>query len=249
MSVPTPARLVVRTHDPRRARVLVGALVLAWLVTLAAAWGLATYRAAPDYDQLAEKHRALEAGAATLKSELDQSRAREAQASRSDQVSRLANQTLEDTLREREEEISLLRSDLAFYQRLVGGRGPREGLAVHQLAVRPIGDSRGYAFRLTLTQNLKKAAVSSGQVSLTLEGVRGSKLATIDWAELSQSVNGPLTFQFKYFQQIDGSVMLPDGFQPNRVTVVGRSEAGEELKQAFAWKDALATGANRDVWQ
>jgi hypothetical protein len=43
--------------------------------------------------------------------------------------------------------------------------------------------------------------------------------------------------------------MLPEGFQPNRVTVSAKSEGGEEVRQAFAWRDALAAGASSDVWQ
>ena len=247
-----PATLVVRRHDPRRVRVIALLLVLGWLLTVLAAWGLATRRAAPDFERLQSQHLAVTTELAQVRAELEKTREAEARASRSDQVSRTANQSLEADLRERTEEIALLRADLAFYERLVGGRGPRQGLTVHQFALRPIGDSRGYAFRLTLAQNLKKAAYATGDLALVVDGVRGSKLETLNWAQLSQREgdgSGPMHFKFKYFQQVDGSLMLPEGFQPNRVTISARSEDGEEVKQAFAWKDALAAGANRDVWQ
>ena len=245
-----PATLVVRRHDPRRARVLALLVALGWLLTLVAAWGLATRRAAPDFERLDAQHRALGAELARTRADLDKSREAEARATRSDQVSRTANETLETELRDRTEEIALLRADLAFYERLVGGRGPRQGLTVHQFALRAIGDSHGYAFRLTLAQNLKKAAHATGELALVVDGVRGSRLETLNWAALSQSeAPAPLHFKFKYFQQIDGSLMLPEGFQPNRVTISARTEDGEEVRQAVAWKDALAAGANRDVWQ
>jgi hypothetical protein len=242
--------MVVRRHDPRRARVVALLVVLTWSASLVAVWLTATRRAAPGFERLQTENTELAATVASLRAQLDASKESEARAARSDQVSRTANQTLESDLRERAEEIALLRADLAFYQRLVGGRGPREGLAVHQFALRPIGDSRGYAFRLTLTQNLKKAAFAAGDVAVTLDGVRGAKLTTLNWAELTQTEAAPpLHFKFKYFQQVGGSLMLPDGFQPNRVTITARSEGGEEVKQAYAWKDALAAGANQDVWQ
>jgi hypothetical protein len=245
-----PATLVVRRHDPRRVRVIALLVALGWLLTVVAAWGLATRRAAPDFERLQSQHQAVAAELARVRTELERTREAEARANRSDQVSRTANETLEADLRERTEEIALLRSDLAFYERLVGGRGPRQGLNVHQFALRAIGDSRGYAFRLTLAQNLKKAAYATGDLALVVDGVRGSKLETLNWAALSQSESpAPLHFRFKYFQQVDGSLMLPEGFQPNRVTISARSEDGEEVKQAFAWKDALAAGASRDVWQ
>jgi hypothetical protein len=249
-TIPKPATLVVRRHDPRRARLVALLLTLAWLLSLLAAWNLATRRAAPGFERLQVQDQALSDELARTRVELEATKEAEARATRSDQVSRTANQTLETDLRERAEEIALLRADLAFYERLVGGRGPREGLTVHQFALRPIGDSHGYAFRLTLAQNLKKAAYATGEVAMVVDGVRGSKLETLNWAALSQSASAsPLHFKFKYFQQVDGSLMLPEGFQPNRVTISARSEGGEEVKQAYAWKDALAAGANRDVWQ
>ena len=121
---------------------------------------------------------------------------------------------------------------------------------MHQLALKPIGESPGFAFRVTLTQNMKKAATSAGTLELAVDGVRGAKLTALGWRDLTQNAQAePIKFQFKYFQQLDGSLMLPEGFQPNRVTVSAKSEGGEEVRQAFAWRDALAAGASSDVWQ
>ena len=241
---------MVRPHDPGRTRRIVFALTAGWLVCVALTWWVATVRAAPGYDRLHAELESTKATLAAAQKELDQTRERESLATRSDQVSRTANQSLQDSLREREEEIAALRADLAFYQRLVGGKAPRQGLTVHQLALKPIGESPGFAFRVTLTQNMKKAATSAGTLELAVDGVRGAKLTALGWRDLTQNAQAePIKFQFKYFQQLDGSLMLPEGFQPNRVTVSAKSEGGEEVRQAFAWRDALAAGASSDVWQ
>lgn len=251
MSSPRPlGSFVVRPHDPRRTRRIAVGLTLGWVLCVGLAWWVATLRAAPGYDKLHAEVESMRGELAGARKELEMTRERESLASRSDQVSRTANQSLQDSLREREEEIAALRADLAFYQRLVGGKAPRQGLTVHQLALKPIGQSAGFAFRLTLTQNMKKAATSAGEVELAVDGVKGAKLAALGWKDLTQNTAAePIKFQFKYFQQLDGSLMLPEGFQPNRVTVTAKSEGGDEVKQAFAWRDALAAGASSDVWQ
>jgi hypothetical protein len=251
MSSPRPlGSFVVRAHDPRRTRRIALGIATAWLACIGLTWWIATVRAAPGYDRLHGELESIRAELASTQKDLEGTRERESLATRSDQVSRTANQSLQDSLREREEEIAALRADLAFYQRLVGGKAPRQGLTVHQLALKPIGESAGFAFRLTLTQNMKKAATSSGQLELAVDGVRGAKLEALGWKDLRQSSAAePIKFQFKYFQQLDGSLMLPEGFQPNRVTVTAKSEGGDEVRQAFAWRDAIAAGANSDVWQ
>ena len=251
MSSPRPlGSFVVRPHDPGRTRRIALMLTAGWLVCVALTWWVATLRAAPGYEKLRGDLESTKTELATAQKDLESTRERESLAARSDQVSRTANSSLQDSLREREEEIAALRADLAFYQRLVGGRAPRQGLTVHQLALKPIGQSAGYAFRLTLTQNMKKAETSNGEVRLEVDGVRGAKLAGLNWKDLTQDQQAePIKFKFKYFQQLDGSLMLPEGFQPNRVTVTAKSDSGDEVKQAFAWRDALATGASSDVWQ
>jgi hypothetical protein len=221
-----------------------------WLVSLAAAWQIGANYAAPRLSSVKARMQAAEAGLQQTSAELEATKERLAIIERSDQVSRTANESLQDSLREREEEISALRADLAFYQRLVGGRSQRMGLTVHGVALKPIGKSGGHALRLTLTQNLKKGAVNQGAVEIAVEGVQDKRLRTLSWSELVQDENPvPMTFSFKYFQQLDGSLMLPDGFTPNRIVVVVKSQGGERVERSFPWNEALASGENGDVWQ
>jgi hypothetical protein len=48
--------------------------------------------------------------------------------------------------------------------------------------------------------------------------VRAGKLARIGWDELHQKQGAPAqAYSFRYFQQLEGSVILPAGFVPQRV--------------------------------
>src|SRR5688572_24685127 len=109
---------------------------------------------------------------------------------RSDQISRDANRDLQGTLAERDEEISGLRADVAFYERFVGATGQRRGLTVHELQLQPQSDV-AWHFTATLTQNLNRGAVSSGNVALSVEGTREGKLQRLGWADLRQQANAP----------------------------------------------------------
>jgi hypothetical protein len=244
-------QLVIRAHDPRRARLVVLGLSALALAAVAVAWLLGAHGAAPDLSDIRTRLSSAETELTQARIELKDTQQKLAVYERSDQVSRTANDSLQQTLSEREEEIAALRADLAFYQRLVGGgRGPRQGLNVHALTLKRIGDSGGFGYTLTLTQNLKKAAVTQGTAQLSVEGVQGQSLRTLSWRDLVQDAEAtPLNFGFKYFQQLDGSLMLPSGFTPNRVRVVVKSNGGEQTEQAFAWSEALAAGENDHVPQ
>lgn len=243
-------RLIVQAHDPARARRLWIALVLVWVASLAVVWLVASYRAAPGLLDMQQRLGQAETSLNTLRDELEQSKLKLSVSERSDQVSRSANEALQQSLTSRESEIASLRADIAFYQRLMGGKTPRQGLTVQQLALRRIGTGGGHELRATLTQNLRKGEVTDGSAQIRVEGMQEQMLRTLAWADLAQ--RKPETdpqFSFKYFQELDVSFVLPDGFIPNRIVLVVKSAQGDQLERSFPWDQALTTGADEHVWK
>lgn len=167
--------------------------------------------------------------------------------SRSDQISREANRDLQATLSDREEQIAGLRADVAFYERFVGATAQRRGLAVHELKLQPQTD-QAWHFTATLTQNLNRGAVNRGRLQLSVEGTRAGKLETLDWGRLRQQPQSDgMAYSFKYFQQIEGEIVLPPDFKPLRVTARLQPDNSERVDQSFTW--AQAAGAQDDAAQ
>ena len=240
-----PPILVVRTQrSARRWRRTAGVVVLC-LAALAAAFalGLATpHRLGSLVDHTALRQ---------ANKERDALLQQVAVAQRAEQVARAANADLQQSLRDRQEEIAGLRADLAFYSKLTDGRSKPEALAVHGVRVAAAATARVYNFSVTLTQTLKSGQVASGRIRVTISGVRGGKLVTLAWADLASNQDaGGVPFSFKYFQQVTGSVMLPPDFTPNRIHV--EADAGGDMgraEQDFDWTDALAGQEDADVQQ
>ena len=158
---------------------------------------------------------------------------------RSDQISRDANRDLERTLAERDEEIAGLRADIAFYESFVGATGQRRGLSVHDLDMQLQGGD-AWHFVATLTQNLNRGAVNTGRVTLSIEGTRNDRLEKLTWSGLRKQNNAPgVAYSFKYFQQVEGEVLLPKGFKPLRVSVRLVPAGGSAVEQSFPWPDTV----------
>ncbi|HEY4559741.1 MAG TPA: DUF6776 family protein [Lysobacter sp.] len=159
---------------------------------------------------------------------------------RSDQISRDANRQLQSTLADREEQIAQLRADVDFYERLVGATGQRHGLSVHALRMqRQAGNA--WHFTAVLTQNLDRGAVSTGELTLSVEGSRGGRMQTLDWNALRQQPKAPGTpFSFRYFQEVEGDVLLPADFAPVRVSVRLKPRGGGAVDHAVTWADATS---------
>lgn len=234
--------MVIRSHDPaqlRRTRLLLG---MAWLGSLLIVAALvAVVIARTSHDGSAAQRDSAEKQIDTLK-------ARIAVLERSEQVARAGIADVQKTLRERDEEVDGLRADLAFYGRLVGGN-KREGLAVHALQVMPVKNSQAWNFRVTLTQNFRRGEDVKGRLTIGVEGIADGKLQTLDWSALSQGANSAgIEYDFKYFQQVSGTIMLPAGFAANRAIVRADSDSGR-IDQEFSWKDAIKGEESDDVRQ
>ena len=167
---------------------------------------------------------------------------RNATLSRSDQISREANRDLQGALAERDEEVAGLRADVAFYERFVGATAQRRGLAVHELQLQPQTD-QAWHFTATLTQNLNRGAVNAGQLKVSVEGTRDGKLQKLGWDDLRQANAPGVPYSFKYFQQVEGDLVLPPGFKPARVIVRLVPQRGPVVEQSFAWNDAVLAPA------
>ena len=237
---PDPQRFVIVPHRPRL-RLVAWVVAVLWPLSLILMWQFASNRAAPSLaairGELSDNGVQLRAQQALVKD----LRQQVATLKRSDQISRNANIELQSTLAEREEEISGLRADVDFYERLVGSTGQRHGLNVHEAVFAPEPGGTWH-YTVTLTQNINRGAISKGTMSLAVEGVRGGKLATVRWADLLQKPGAPgAAFSFRYFQQLEGSVMLPPGFTPQRVRV-SLAAPGNTVDQIFPWTTPKTAG-------
>jgi len=218
----------------RRLVVLVG-----WPLSLLILGALLVWRAEPALTALRAEHAALEQAHAEALSAIEGLRQQVATLTRSDQISRAANLDVQQTLAERDEEIAALRADVEFYERLVGATGQRRGLSVHAAEFQPEAGG-SWRYTITLTQNLNRAAISSGRMHFAVEGVAAGSLKTLDWSHLRQADNAPgQAYSFRYFQKLDGSIVLPQGFTPQRVRVALEDGAGR-VEASLPWQAAAS---------
>lgn len=242
MAIDTPARrLRLIEDDPRRRwrwRVIVAAL---WLGSLAATYLYLRATIAPQLVEvsrdLAQARRALTA----IEADKVQLQRSAAQHERGQQVAVRANQELQQALIARQEEIASLRNDLSFYQRLMEGGAQQPGMSIHSLVLRKTDNPRAFQFALTLSQNLKRNRQASGTVEISISGEDGQKSARLGLAELG-GTGSTLEFSFKYFQQLAGLFMLPEGFKPASVRLKVLPEGGGPIEREFMWKDVVIEG-------
>lgn len=171
-----------------------------------------------------------------LTAALEAKKSRLAVAEREVDIVRRANNLLRASEREHQDEIAGLKADLAFYRRLGGANDSQNPLAVHYLELQATQSPRVFRIIFTLTQNLRWAAVISGRIELGVEGIaKGSARHLTEKQLLAESAE-PLRFQFKYFQQLERLITLPEDFEPSRLTIRLKSRSlRTDVEQSMEW--------------
>ena len=103
-----------------------------------------------------------------------------------------------------------------------------------------------------MTKRIEASAVPTetrGKLTLTVSGIRNGVLETLEWKDLAQKPDDSgIDYSFKYFEQINGTIMLPEGFDPNRVRASADGDGGHS-DQEFSWNDAAKAEEKENVRQ
>jgi len=164
-------------------------------------------------------------------------RSRSTVAEREADVVRRANALLRASERKRQDEIAGLQADLEFYRRLGGANGSQSPLSVHHIELQATQSPRVYRIIFSLTQNLRWAAVISGEIHLGVDGIRRGVAERLTNEQLLAESAEPLIFKFKHFQQLESLITLPEGFEASRLTIQLKSKSlRTPVEQSMEWQ-------------
>ena len=77
-------------------------------------------------------------------------------------------------------------------------------------------------------------------------GTQGDRPVTLTWSKLTEGNKSKPEFRFKYFQQLDGYILLPEGFTPSqvRITLEAQGQSGKPVSRSFDWAVLAEAAAN-----
>jgi hypothetical protein len=236
-------RLVVKHHDPRW--YWLGIVVLLLLVIIGG-WSLFDYgrgRAGHDFEGLQQQVEELRQQVKALLAHNKQLSEQKAILERRHQVDQQANSEVKKSLGGLQDEILELKKEVAFYRSIVSPSESSKGLRIQTFNLASSGNSYTYRYKLVLTQVMKKnRGFTSGQIDIQIEGIQDGKASVLSLADLTDGEASRLKFKFKYFQDFQADVRLPDGFEPLRVKL---QVSGKNIKinKLYAWSDILSSGS------
>ncbi len=253
-------KLVVRSYAPRRRAVLLGLAALLAAIILYAAFELGRYDA--GFRVVDSVRGALSASARirTLEAENARQRTQLEAAEVARRVDREGYKQVERSLGDMQSQIARLNQDLSFYRGLVQPDSLVH-VKVQQMQIVPDAAGPGaaaesaaaqYHLKFVLMQTGKPASVVAGSAAIVVDGLLHGKPASLNFADLSPNRRVSLAYSFRYFEDFDELIRLPQGFEPTRIGVEIHSgkDSSHSFRQAFVWKaqgmsvETEASGSN-----
>jgi hypothetical protein len=232
-------RMVVVPHRPVRRLIL---LALSFLIVVATALGGFVYAyyqttlryGLGDADQLvlAQQVERLEAENLSLSRQVTV-------LDRSNAMDRKVAEDMQVTVGSLRNRVAKLEQDIVFYRSVISGDGDDTGLTISNWEISPTNDADRYRYKLMLRQqDADGDTFLIGHVNINLVGRKNEEITFFPIRDVSfDQEENDIKLRFKFFQIIEGELILPFGFVPERVQVIGveKSPIQKSLDQSFDW--------------
>ena len=227
---------------PRRGRTrpyrVVGVLVLCALCGLVG-YGVGWSQGGHRIVDVAQTRPSLAKELAQVTEEYDQARQRMVRLERASAIDEQALKTARNTIAELEGRLASMETDLTFYRNIMAPSEVSKGLQVDQLNLRQVRGEGQYRFKLVLTQVGDNKSYISGVVAVNIIGERNGEQEVIPLRDLSADVEElGVRFRFRYFQDVEGVLALPDDFEPYEIQVVAKAEGSKasQAERTYQWR-------------
>jgi len=251
-SDPVHSKHLISIHQPKLW--LAGALVILLLI-LMVIWTAFQYGRhvagfdQSDYDQEIEILRISLDEQTTKKEEALRENAR---LSRGSDIQKDASSQINDSLAQCETETLKMKEELTFYHNIVApGKAKRE-IKVNKVVLNRNAQG-GYDYKLVLIQIGRHDYVQRGYLEISFLGKKADGSETrLDLPTVATGkAKKRQVFGFKYFQNFEGGIRFPEGFEPLSIFIKAQPKSAKvpRVEKTYLWGDLISRGNEANVGQ
>ncbi|MGB0702365.1 MAG: DUF6776 family protein [Pseudohongiellaceae bacterium] len=236
-------KMMVVPYRPGR-RVLFTLMLLTGVaVSAAGGWGYAYYATVLTQQGEQAEKRELSAQLTDLRQENEALKRQIAILDRSSAVDQQTGAELQETLTALRQRVAQLEEDVLFYRQVVEEETEETGLVIGQLDIDATRSPDRYRYKLVMRQqDADGDTYLTGHVNFNLVGQLQDQQVILPLRDLSEFEDElDIRLRFKYFQNIEGELALPEGFQPDRIQIaaVATEPVSKRINEDFGWVVAL----------
>ena len=154
-------------------------------------------------------------------------------------VDRRALELVRSEMAAEKERMADLEEGISFYRSMVVSDGLGSGLSLRRPEIVPGAIPGRLRYRFFVQQKERDYEMVEGTLSVEVFGVNGENEVRYPLSELSSDFDDKAaTLHFRYFQAIEGELVLPQGFEPKGISLVARASKPRKskAKEQFPWE-------------
>lgn len=177
----------------------------------------------------------LQKGFSSLKQENAHLHEQLARTQRELEIEQHAHTDLNASLAALQDKVLALRRQLATYKGLMQSL-EEQGLHIQALTISNTATERLLRYRIVLTQGRRMDRLIQGQAQFTIYGIIKGKSTQFKFGHPSKKGHS-IAFKFRYFQILDGELLLPKDFKPTqvKVTLLPKNHPSKPVERTFDW--------------
>lgn len=233
-----PTRLVVVPYRPYARVCLVLGVITLVLLTAISSYLIGQSRGKSEEADVVAERDSLRQQLAQKVAEAEELSQQVANLRLASEVDRASNEGVRNQVIDLKEKVANLEQDITFYRSLMAPNENQRGLTIGSVDVISTGMPRRYNFKVVMQQFATNHQVLNGSVRITIVGYEGEVARKIPLKDLSDQVDEEdIKLRFRYFQNIEGQLQLPEGFEPERIELVAKStgQNGVTVEKKFGW--------------
>ncbi len=165
--------------------------------------------------------------------------------SRENSIQQATNKALNREMLEVEEELTTARKNQLLYDDILSADNLNKGLHVRHFDIRKreSGIGRRYHYTVILSQVRGEKKILKGQYVIRITGKEAGKNKSYSHRELAaDGVEAERKFSLKYYQSLEGDIVLPEGFSPDKVTlwIIPKDKKYSTKRKAYQWEPLIS---------
>lgn len=196
------------------------------------------FESARQYSVTSTDNERLSASLQEARGEVNTLRSELAIAGRSNLVDQRATEEVQGTVSSLRERIMQLEQDVSFYRQVMSPDSDELGLIIAEFDVTPIDGAGRFHYKAVFRQAGAGDRVLEGKVQIDIAGRVEEQRQVLSLTKiLPENSTFDPALNFRYFQNLEGEFILPEGFVPEQVEVKAESSKPTAIKveKIFSW--------------
>jgi hypothetical protein len=173
----------------------------------------------------------------TLEEERNQLRRELAMVKQAAEVDREALIAVRDQIKQLQDERLKMEEELTFLRGIVSTSSKQQVLRVQNFKLEPGLEAQQFVYKFSVSQVINSGRVVKGKIEMTVTGLQDGQAKQLKLEALSVEKLSSHKMRFRYYQNVEGKLHLPAGFEPAtiKIDVKPSSSKLKPVSESYNW--------------